>query len=142
MDSTAPSEAPSELIESMKNGKLPGKLNPTPTMAMDSAATLPERPAEPKISKAAAKKEAKKAANKAIKQESKKEPSSKASSKQSSSTKAQTSSLHAEDPEYMFKVGFLADVYKERPVGSEGIKGVITRCGCRAHKQAMMKDHG
>ena len=33
-----------------------------------------------------------------------------------------------EDPESMFKVGFLSDVYQERPVGSEGISKVITRC--------------
>ena len=33
-----------------------------------------------------------------------------------------------EDPESMFKVGFLSDVYQERPVGPEGIKKVITRC--------------
>lgn len=33
-----------------------------------------------------------------------------------------------EDPESMFKVGFLSDVYQERPVGPEGISKVITRC--------------
>ena len=33
-----------------------------------------------------------------------------------------------EDPESMFKVGFLSDVYQERPVGSEGVSRVITRC--------------
>ena len=33
-----------------------------------------------------------------------------------------------EDPQSMFKVGFLSDVYQERPVGPEGIKKVITRC--------------
>lgn len=33
-----------------------------------------------------------------------------------------------EDPESMFKVGFLSDVYQERPVGSGGISKVITRC--------------
>ena len=33
-----------------------------------------------------------------------------------------------EDPESMFKVGFLSDVYQERPVGSEGVSKVITRC--------------
>ena len=32
------------------------------------------------------------------------------------------------DPDSMFKVGFLADVYQERPVGSEGISKVVTRC--------------
>lgn len=35
-----------------------------------------------------------------------------------------------EDPESMFKVGFLSDVYHERPVGPEGISKVITRCKC------------
>ena len=33
-----------------------------------------------------------------------------------------------EDPESMFKVGFLSDVYQERPIGPGGIKKVITRC--------------
>ena len=33
-----------------------------------------------------------------------------------------------EDPESMFKVGFLSDVYQERPVGPDGISKVITRC--------------
>ena len=33
-----------------------------------------------------------------------------------------------EDPESMFKVGFLSDVYQERPVGPEGISKVVTRC--------------
>ena len=32
------------------------------------------------------------------------------------------------DPDSMFKVGFLADVYQERPVGSGGISKVVTRC--------------
>ena len=32
------------------------------------------------------------------------------------------------DPDSMFKVGFLADVYQERPVGPGGISKVITRC--------------
>ncbi|CAD6589012.1 MAG: hypothetical protein ASARMPREDX12_003560 [Alectoria sarmentosa] len=32
-----------------------------------------------------------------------------------------------EDPESMFKVGFLSDVYQERPVGPEGISKVTTR---------------
>jgi len=32
-----------------------------------------------------------------------------------------------EDPESMFKVGFLADVYQERPKGYEGREKIITR---------------
>ncbi|KAE9363166.1 glutaminyl-tRNA synthetase [Stipitochalara longipes BDJ] len=31
------------------------------------------------------------------------------------------------DPDAMFKIGFLADVYSERPIGSEGISKVVTR---------------
>ena len=31
------------------------------------------------------------------------------------------------DPDSMFKVGFLADVYDERPVGQNGIQKVVTR---------------
>lgn len=97
---------------------------------MDSASAsgLPERSAEPKISKAAAKKEAKKAANKAIKNEAKKEALSKPS-KQPPTSKLQDISASIEDPESMFRVGFLADVYRERPANSEGITGVVTRCG-------------
>ena len=38
-----------------------------------------------------------------------------------------------EDPESMFKVGFLSDVYQERPVGPEGISKVITRCKLSTH---------
>lgn len=33
----------------------------------------------------------------------------------------------ANDPDAMFKVGFLADVYQERPVGSPRIEEVVTR---------------
>ncbi len=32
------------------------------------------------------------------------------------------------DPDSMFKVGFLADVYQERPIGPGGISKVVTRC--------------
>ncbi|KAL1957882.1 hypothetical protein VTO42DRAFT_5447 [Malbranchea cinnamomea] len=31
------------------------------------------------------------------------------------------------DPDQMFKVGFLADVYQEKPIGSEGVEKVVTR---------------
>lgn len=94
-------------------------------METESTTSLPERPAEPKISKAAAKKEAKKAANKALKNEAKKE------SQSTPSKPTQPPKVHdaVEDPDSMFKVGFLADVYKERPANSEGISGVVTRCG-------------
>lgn len=97
-------------------------------METESTTSLPERPAEPKISKAAAKKEAKKAANKALKNEAKKESQS-TPSKPTQTPKVHDASVTAEDPDSMFKVGFLADVYKERPANSEGISGVITRCG-------------
>ena len=33
-----------------------------------------------------------------------------------------------EDPDSMFKVGFLAEVYQERPLRPEGVEKVITRC--------------
>lgn len=33
-----------------------------------------------------------------------------------------------EDPDSMFKVGFLAEVYQERPVGPQSISKVVTRC--------------
>ena len=34
----------------------------------------------------------------------------------------------SEDPDSMFKVGFLAEVYQERPIGPESISKVVTRC--------------
>ena len=133
MEATAPSAAPPEATEVSNPDNPPTASGPVPATSTDLSATLPSRPAEPKISKAAAKKEAKKAANKAIKQEAKKGPSPKTPSNQAPSAKTQTTSTHAEDPESMFKVGFLADVYKERPVGSDGTKMVVTRCGWNAH---------
>ena len=33
-----------------------------------------------------------------------------------------------DDPESMFKVGFLAEVYQERPIGPQSISKVVTRC--------------
>ena len=33
-----------------------------------------------------------------------------------------------EDPDSMFKVGFLSEVYQERPIGSQGTSKVVTRC--------------
>lgn len=42
--------------------------------------------------------------------------------------KEATAKPSVEDPESMFKVGFLSDVYQERPVGPESISKVITRC--------------
>ena len=33
-----------------------------------------------------------------------------------------------DDPDSMFKVGFLAEVYEERPIKPEGISKVVTRC--------------
>ena len=33
----------------------------------------------------------------------------------------------AADPESIFKVGFLSDVYQERPLGHAGIEKIITR---------------
>ncbi len=38
-----------------------------------------------------------------------------------------TTKSSAEDPDSIFKVGFLADVYEERPIGSGGVKKVVTR---------------
>lgn len=125
MENSADSRLPREGSDAVEN--------PTPAdvhAGRNKVATtvLAERPAEPKISKGAAKKEAKKAANKAIKQESKKEHASKTVSKTTPLPSHQTTSAQAEDPDSMFKVGFLADVYKERPVGSDGVTGVVTRC--------------
>jgi len=36
--------------------------------------------------------------------------------------------LAPEDPDSMFKVGFLSEVYQERPVKPDGISKVVTRC--------------
>ncbi|ODH49994.1 glutamine-tRNA ligase [Paracoccidioides brasiliensis] len=42
-------------------------------------------------------------------------------------TKKSASMAFSEDPDSMFKTGFLADVYNERPIGSEHVKKVVTR---------------
>ena len=42
--------------------------------------------------------------------------------------KEPTAKPSIEDPQSMFKVGFLSDVYHERPIGPDGITKVITRC--------------
>ena len=42
--------------------------------------------------------------------------------------KESTAKPSIEDPQSMFKVGFLSDVYHERPIGPDGITKVITRC--------------
>ena len=39
----------------------------------------------------------------------------------------------SEDPDSMFKVGFLADVYQERAIGPESISKVVTRCMFQSH---------
>ena len=46
-----------------------------------------------------------------------------------------------EDPESMFKVGFLSDVYQERPLGPEGISKVITRCKLAVEDSAKVVYH-
>ena len=38
-----------------------------------------------------------------------------------------TNKVTTEDAESMFKVGFLSDVYQERPIGYEGISKIVTR---------------
>jgi len=43
-----------------------------------------------------------------------------------------------EDPESMFKVGFLADVYQERPKGYEGRGKIITRVRSTPRQQFEM----
>ncbi|CEJ54431.1 Putative Glutaminyl-tRNA synthetase [Penicillium brasilianum] len=93
---------------------------------------LPERPkeaaapaepqAEPKISKAAAKKEAKKAAKKAAQMEN----SSRPKESKPKPAKAPKEAAEARDPDAMFKVGFLHDVYNERPI-SESFPKIRTR---------------
>ena len=47
-----------------------------------------------------------------------------------------------EDPESMFKVGFLSDVYQERPVGPEGISKVITRCKMPTRQSSKYHERG
>lgn len=44
--------------------------------------------------------------------------------------------VNTEDAESMFKVGFLSDVYQERPIGYEGISKIVTRV---AHPAESMK---
>lgn len=73
-----------------------------------AAAELPVRPKAAKVKKEKAPKAAK-------------PPGS------SAGKRAPAAKPAAEDPDSMFKVGFLADVYEERPVGAGGIKKVVTR---------------
>ena len=47
-----------------------------------------------------------------------------------------------DDHESMFKVGFLSDVYQERPIGPEGISKVITRCKLCCQTFIEIKDRG
>ncbi|KAL9103639.1 MAG: hypothetical protein Q9163_001334 [Psora crenata] len=93
-----------------------------------STATLAERPS-PSISKAKAKKEAKKEAKKDVKKAHAevKPPHSVTASKAPAPKATNASQASLEDPDSMFKVGFLADVYAERPVGSAGRERVVTR---------------
>jgi len=92
---------------------------------------LPERPkeaappadaeGEPKMSKAAAKKEAKKAAKKAAQKENNSRPKENKPKPAKAPKEAET-----RDPDAMFKVGFLHDVYNERPL-SETVPKIRTR---------------
>lgn len=114
---------------------MPSKASPatnTPegmTSTAPSTATLAERPA-PSISKAKAKKDAKKEAKKEAKKAhaEDKPPHSVAASKAPAPKAAKASQASLEDSNSMFKVGFLAAVYTERPVGSAGKERVVTRC--------------
>ena len=107
--------------------------NPKPagTTVGASTAELPDRTL-PKISKAQAKKDAKKEAKREMKKElsNDKAPAQKKSvpEKTTNAKNARDQKSTSEDSDSMFRVGFLADVYKERPLGSKGTEKVITRC--------------
>ena len=124
---------PAELTETLKDSDH----HSSPPISADTALpATPGRPNEALTSKAKLKKEAKKAAKKEAKKDINGEDGKARASKPTASTLSSrskpathnSSKANAEDPDSMFKVGFLADVYKERPVGSAGIQSVITRC--------------
>ena len=80
----------------------------------DSSNTLPQRPKIPQLAQ----------------KEQKKAPKVPKNSNDSTLAKVKTPAASKDtsiDPESIFKLGFLADVYNERPVGSEGISKVVTR---------------
>ena len=133
MEGGAPLPVGSESAKGSGSLDATAKTPATYASVAESTAALPDRTQQPE-SKAKAKKDAKKAANKAIKQESKKEkPAKPPSTVQAPSAKAQNAPASSTvDPDSMFKVGFLADVYKERPAGSDGIEKIVTRCGWTA----------
>lgn len=46
------------------------------------------------------------------------------------SKRVETTKTAADDPQSMFKVGFLSDVYQERSIESGAINKVVTRVSC------------
>jgi len=82
----------------------------------DGAGSLPDRSKQPKPKKEKAPKQSKPLATS--------KPPSKAKPKFGNAPELSAPI----DPDAMFKVGFLADVYQERPKSSEGIQKIVTRC--------------
>ncbi len=82
----------------------------------DGVGSLPDRSKQPKAKKEKAPKQSKPMATT--------KPPSKAKPKPGSASEPSAPI----DLDAMFKVGFLADVYQERPKSSEGIQKVVTRC--------------
>jgi glutaminyl-tRNA synthetase len=80
---------------------------------MESPVDLPDRTKRPEVTQKPRKERAPKAA--------------KAPKAQTPPKAKKLAATAVEDPDSMFKVGFLADVYNEKPIGSEGVKKVITR---------------
>lgn len=107
------------------------KLNNDVLSSESDHVSKPEDDSVPKISKGKAKKDAKKEAKKEMKNQAAKEKSTKAKTPAEPPNRAQkdgASRSAVEDPDFMFKAGFLADVYNERPKGKNGIDRVVTRC--------------
>jgi len=93
----------------------------------DGAGSLPDRSKQPKAKKEKTPKQSKPMATT--------KPPSKAKSKPGNASEPSAPI----DPDAMFKVGFLADVYQERPKSSEGIQKVVTRCACLLfHRQLIL----
>lgn len=83
--------------------------DPAKTSSNMQTENIPERP---------------KSAAKAKKEKPSKQPKGPTTAKP---TRAAASKPVVEDPEAMFKVGFLSDVYQERPKGHGGVTNIITR---------------
>lgn len=124
MDTSSTSSLPVRPSEASKDSKQPpnpvsSNEDPSGPAAPNSVPTLPES-AQPTISKAKAKKDAKKESKKeSVITDQKHAPSKSSTSKSATQHPPKPITI---EPESMFKVGSLSNVYKKKPVGAGGIE--------------------